>query len=147
MGQGGFVPLPSQSFTVLHFGQRQGNVQVRNLTGLAGLIVSEVYDATSLTLPTSALPGDVNLDGVVDGSDFNTWNSHKFTVGGNWLTGDFNGDGATDGTDFNIWNAHKFTSHPGVVPEPCLAMVAVGFLAALRLRSRRVWRHYGWYTE
>ncbi|HEY6565757.1 MAG TPA: hypothetical protein VIY86_14810, partial [Pirellulaceae bacterium] len=78
-----------------------------------------------------ALLGDANGDGVVDGSDFGIWNSHKFTTGTDWTTGDFNGDGVTDGSDFGIWNAHKFTnislgrsglgglpSSAALVPEP-----------------------------
>ena len=53
--------------------------------------------------------GDGNLDGVVDGSDFNIWNSNKFTAGVYWCRGDFSADGFVDGSDFNIWNANKFT--------------------------------------
>ena len=54
--------------------------------------------------------GDANLDGVVDGSDFNLWNSNKFTTVAAWSRGDFNADGIVDGSDFNIWNSNKFTS-------------------------------------
>jgi hypothetical protein len=54
------------------------------------------------------LPGDANLDRVVDGSDFNLWNANKFTMGNGWCGSDFNADGFTDGQDFNIWNANKF---------------------------------------
>jgi hypothetical protein len=56
------------------------------------------------------LMGDANLDGFVDGADFNAWNAHKFTARPAWSAGDFNADGFVDGADFNIWNAHKFTS-------------------------------------
>jgi VCBS repeat-containing protein len=62
------------------------------------------------------LPGDANLDGNVDGTDFGIWNSNKFTArdpaqpGVGWVTGDFNTDGVTDGSDFGIWNAFKFRS-------------------------------------
>lgn len=55
-------------------------------------------------------PGDFNLDGFVDVSDFNIWNSHKFTNSNLWADGDANFDGVVDGQDFNIWNANKFTS-------------------------------------
>lgn len=54
------------------------------------------------------LPGDANLDGFVDGSDFNIWNAAKFTAGRGWCGGDFSADGVTDGSDFNIWNSRKF---------------------------------------
>ena len=66
-----------------------------------------------------ALPGDADLNGVVDGSDFGIWNANKFGIGTTWATGDFNGDGRTDGSDFGIWNANKFTSIDAAsVPEP-----------------------------
>ena len=54
--------------------------------------------------------GDANLDGSVDGTDFNIWNANKFSADTAWCGGDFNADGATDGTDFNIWNSAKFQS-------------------------------------
>ncbi len=77
----------------------------------------------ALTIAASgrvALPGDANLDGIVDGSDFLAWNQAKFQQGTDWSTGDFNFDGTTDGTDFIIWNAYKFQSLDAVaqVPEP-----------------------------
>ena len=56
------------------------------------------------------LPGDANLDGTVDGSDFNRWNANKFSTSSNWTDGDFSLDGAIDGSDFNVWNANKFTA-------------------------------------
>lgn len=64
------------------------------------------------TLPSGApyLVGDANLNGVVDGSDFNIWNSNKFTAVAAWCSGDFNADGVVDGSDFNLWNANKFQS-------------------------------------
>ncbi len=56
------------------------------------------------------LPGDANLDGFVDGSDFNIWNANKFQATGGWSRGDFNVDRVIDGSDFNIWNSYKFQS-------------------------------------
>jgi hypothetical protein len=61
-------------------------------------------------------PGDANLDGDVDISDFNVWNAFKFVTGTTWLQGDFNGDQSTDASDFNVWNSHRFTSSS--VPPP-----------------------------
>ncbi len=55
------------------------------------------------------LKGDADLNGIVDGNDFITWNTFKFTAsGGLWSRGDFNCDGLTDGQDFIIWNGNKF---------------------------------------
>ena len=65
------------------------------------------------------LPGDGNLDGVVDLSDFNIWNSQKFQPQSGWCRGDFNTDGLIDGSDFNVWNMHKFQAlGPVALPEP-----------------------------
>jgi hypothetical protein len=68
--------------------------------------------------------GDVNLDGFVDGSDFNVWNGNKFTASLNWDDGNFNGDGFVDGSDFNLWNGNKFTASDGgpLVPEPAVGL-------------------------
>ena len=75
--------------------------------------------ATANGLLTPYLLGDANLDGFVDVTDFNQWNTNKFTNSLSWVSGDFNGDGAIDVGDFNIWNNAKFSSSRGqVVPEP-----------------------------
>ena len=55
------------------------------------------------------LPGDANLDGVVDVSDFNMVNANMYSTGKSWADGDFNGDRVVDVSDMNIWNAYKFT--------------------------------------
>jgi hypothetical protein len=65
---------------------------------------------SSVTGGAPFLMGDANLDGVVDGQDFVTWNSAKFTLNTAWCAGNFNGDGVVDGQDFVIWNNHKFSS-------------------------------------
>ncbi len=69
--------------------------------------VDELDAAAFLVDVLGTKPGDANLDGVVDGSDFNLWNEHKFASCNVTLAeGDFNLDGAVDGADFNIWNAN-----------------------------------------
>jgi hypothetical protein len=60
--------------------------------------------------------GDANLDGVVDGLDFITWNNSKFEAVDpgdpmaphGYCDGDFNGDNVVDGLDFIGWNNNKF---------------------------------------
>ena len=89
----------------------------------------------------SYLPGDANLDGFVDASDFNIWNANKFTANAAWCSGDFNADGLVDASDFNIWNANKFQSADSVhmVPEPTglgLVVVALAWLAFVGNLSR-----------
>jgi VCBS repeat-containing protein len=64
-----------------------------------------------------SLPGDANLDGAVDASDFHRWNQHKFSdCGAGWASGDFNGDAVVDGSDFNVWFANRFTGEAGGAP-------------------------------
>jgi hypothetical protein len=86
-------------------------------------------------------PGDANLSGSVDGSDFGLWNSNKFTSVAAWCSGDFNADGSVDGSDFGIWNANKFTSADAgtVVPEPsAMASVVLGTAAWLLCSCRKI---------
>jgi hypothetical protein len=85
--------------------------------------------------------GDANLDGVVDVSDFNMWNSFKFTPIAQWCFGDFNADGSIDVSDFNLWNVNKFTTaDAAAVPEPSsilMAIMGLGFLGFARRRSQK----------
>ena len=69
---------------------------------------------------TIALPGDANLDGVVDGSDFNIWNAHRDSDQTTWVTGDFNRDHRTDESDLELLSKYLFRSASefAAVPEP-----------------------------
>lgn len=85
--------------------------------------------------------GDANLDGVVDGIDFITWNGAKFTDSLLWSDGNFNGDSVVDGQDFIAWNQNKFTSSDGVtaVPEPAAWFsLLCGSLGLATKKHRRV---------
>jgi hypothetical protein len=83
------------------------------------------------------LPGDANLDGAVDVSDFNIWNGNKFTPIAAWCSGDFSVDGSVDVSDFNVWNSNKFQSSGGAaaVPEPASG-VLIWTVAVLSLWRR-----------
>jgi hypothetical protein len=104
-----------------------GAVDVADLTALADAIsVGNMqtvldYDSNGIVdeadIPVfllgllGSIQGDANLDGFVDGSDFNQWNDHKFQSCNMTLSdGDFNVDGVVDGSDFNIWMANRFTA-------------------------------------
>ena len=103
--------------------------------------------AANLPSGNPYLRGDANLDGVVDGSDFIVWNSHKFTSVAAWCSGDFTADGVVDGSDFIAWNGNKFTSSGQIVsalnhatsavPEPGGWMpLAVSLLGLTWLRKK-----------
>lgn len=80
----------------------------------------ELGGDANLGVGLAYLEGDANLDGVVDVSDFNLWNSNKFEAVAAWCNGDFSADGVVDVSDFNLWNSNKFRSSIGAasVPEP-----------------------------
>ncbi|MEM8678506.1 MAG: choice-of-anchor B family protein [Planctomycetota bacterium] len=91
--------------------------------------------AQAMTSVSGFLPGDANLDGLVDGADFIAWNNNKFTNHASWCGGDFNADGVVDGLDYVVWNDNKFTSALDSVPEPNHAMLLlVGLVGLLRRR-------------
>jgi hypothetical protein len=93
--------------------------------------------AINLASSNPYLEGDTNLDGVVDISDFNLWNSNKFTSDGGWCSADFNADGFTDISDFNLWNRNKFqSSDASAVPEP-QGIALWGVVACCLLGIRR----------
>ncbi|HEY6565608.1 MAG TPA: hypothetical protein VIY86_14055, partial [Pirellulaceae bacterium] len=124
----------------------QSNNLLFDLTGDGSVNVDDLTDwrvrAGAVQLPGNAayLPADANLDGVVDTSDFNLWNAHKFTAVARWCAGDFTADGLVDGSDFNLWNGFKFlSSAPGlVVPEPRLAWIGlVGLVASFASTRQR----------
>ncbi len=75
-------------------------------------VTAWLIDAGALRFGTGRrfLPGDANLNGSVDGSDFGIWNANKFTPASFWCLGDFTQTGGVDGSDFGVWNANKFTS-------------------------------------
>jgi hypothetical protein len=57
-----------------------------------------------------------------------------------WCSGDFSADGVVDGADFNLWNSNKFLSSlrpasGGTVPEP--QSIAAFLVLAAMLRRRR----------
>ncbi|MEM8681559.1 MAG: choice-of-anchor B family protein, partial [Planctomycetota bacterium] len=68
-----------------------------DLTGDGLLSVADVEqwleDAGMENIGAAYLPGDANLDGIVDGADFLAWNDHKFSDVAAWCSGDFNADG------------------------------------------------------
>lgn len=51
--------------------------------------------------------GDVNQDGVVDGLDFNDWETDNNAFASGYFTTDFSGDGIVDGLDFLIWEPNN----------------------------------------
>jgi hypothetical protein len=54
--------------------------------------------------------GDINQDGVIDGLDYNDWETDNNNFAGGYFNTDLNGDGVVDGLDFIHWeqNSNNF---------------------------------------
>ena len=122
-----------------------GNVDMQDVTDsdLGWLVVGGLNNPSE-TGGFPFLSGDGNLDGSVDASDFNIWNSSKFTSTAAWCGGDYNADGSVDASDFNVWNGNKFRSSfdAQVVPEPSSVSLAVATLVCAFGLTNRMRRRY-----
>ena len=86
--------------------------------------------------PKQFFCGDVNLDGAVDGGDFNLWADHYLQTGMSWGEGDLNGDGVVDGGDFTLWADNYGSATAAAIPEPAaLSLLAIGAVALIRRRG------------
>ncbi len=103
-----------------------GSPGIADLAGNAlGATPSEIWSRAAW------LPGDANLDGTVDLTDFGILKAN-FGAGDEWSEGDFNGDGKVDLSDFGILKAN-FGSSGAVAlsPAPLAASASTQNSAAL----------------
>jgi hypothetical protein len=92
-------------------------------------------------LAATAVPGDFDSDGDVDGADFVAWQTNFPKASDATLSqGDADSDGDVDGADFVVWQTNfPFPPGPGVtsVPEPqSLCVFVIGSAVVLLLRRR-----------
>ena len=108
----GFTLAAGQQFEILNVGGSlvdafaglaEGDL-FGNFCGTNLLITYAGGDGNDVTLLT-ALPGDFDIDGDVDGNDFFRWQKNFSTLDGtaSLSNGDANGNGNVDGDDFLIW--------------------------------------------
>jgi autotransporter-associated beta strand protein len=152
-----FVPSAGQTFQVLtSVAGVSGVFSQTQLPALAnGLFWNVLYGQHSVILavaPTASLtsiPGDFNLDGTVDASDYTFWRDR---VGTSSAAADANFDGQVTAQDYQLWKAHYGYSLTGggfaavveaAVPEAGLAAAIcpiVGIWLLFSSRSKRRWR-------
>jgi hypothetical protein len=145
---GNFTPLPGESFPILSFASHTGSTPtILNDTLYPGLRFTPIFSTTTLILLASATPGDINLDGTVNSSDFALLAANYGATNQTWLAGDFNGDGTVNALDFNAL-ATNFGDATSVastapaaetlVPEPCGILICLSTLGwPLAARRRR----------
>jgi glycosidase len=101
-------------------------------------------------------PGDFNLDGKVDASDYIVWRKHN-GQSGNYLQGDATYNGSIGADDYQVWRSNfGFERQPlapagggtalAAAPEPTTAwLLAAALASTLTLKRRNRWRV--WFVE
>lgn len=105
---------------------------------------SNYPEVDNINLFQGVLPGDVNLDGVINGADFNIIRDHFRQTVTDRSMGDLNGDNVVNFVDYLQWRSNAgpgagaLTLGGGSVPEPTgLTLAVIGMGAILAGRSRR----------
>ncbi len=100
-------------------------------------------DGSNFIVNPDPVPGDANLDGMVDGGDYTLW-ADNYNQPGGWQQGDFSGDGFVDGGDYTLW-ADNYGSKGlaaggcgtggAPIPEPAtMLLLTLGAIALIRRR-------------
>lgn len=99
------------------------------------------WPTTDVTLPPVALPGDFNLDNVVNMADYVFWRNNLGAYVDPWTSADVTGDGIVTRYDYEVWK-ENFGDHiprgfgAVSIPEPTAAMLLVPIVAAFLWRAR-----------
>ena len=141
---GGYVPLGAQSFSILgSTGTRSGtfsSLQLPTLNGMLSWNTTQLYTTGELSVISTVLASDFDLDRDVDRDDLAKWIAGFGLSGATHAQGDANRDGRVDAADFLIWQRQLGSVSPAIeavaaVPEPAawaLALAAVAILVRKR---------------
>jgi hypothetical protein len=146
---------PNTTSTIQVRGAYTNNGRIAQITGgTAPNYTSQNFDTyggASFLFTRNARGGDTNLDGIIDGADYNTLVTNWQQTPRSWHQGDFDGTGTVDGADYNIlvgqWQS-TYTVGGGAgagsgleasgVPEPStMALAALTVLGGLGLFRRK----------
>jgi hypothetical protein len=140
----GFIPIAGQVFEVLSTtGGIVGNFSQIMLPSIpGGLQWGTLQSSTALSL-FIGIPGDYNLDGVVNTADYVVWrktNGQQNVIVGQ--SADGNRDGRIDDLDYGVWKFHfgelvdsASLNSQATVPEPA-PILLVGIISFLMARHR-----------
>jgi T5SS/PEP-CTERM-associated repeat protein len=140
----GFLPSAGQSFPLIEYSARAGTFSTMNLPTLPNSLTWAVnYGASALTLSvnSSSLPGDLNLDGAVNRADLALLvGNYGLTTGATSVQGDMNSDGRVALADLMLLRSMMTSpgGSPDAVPEPATCLLCcVGIAAMAFVRGRR----------
>lgn len=118
----------------------------RNISGQFHIVsgldwdISSLYTTGEVSLLSTEpnLPGDANLDGMVNHQDATIMADNWLQSGATWAMGDFNGDNIVDSADASILATNWQTSGSAQasVPEPSVLMLVFGAMMPLVWRRR-----------
>ncbi len=135
----GFVPSYGDIFTLLSAAAVSG--QFDTISGVmvqSGMALAVTYSATGVTA-TAALPGDANLDGLVNLGDLQILGDNWQSASAGWGEADFTGDGQVNLADLQLigdyWNvsADFALLAQSIIPQP-------NSLAMLLIMAAGLWR-------
>jgi hypothetical protein len=93
------VPVPTSG--------HPGDYKLQVIHSGGGLLATD-FALAWWTSPLALVPGDYNLDGLVDALDYNVWRASfgTSTAAAPLIYGDGNNDGTVDAADYTLWRKH-----------------------------------------